>query len=272
MAGRPGFFGALRQGDADRGPEFGADSEPLTLSMPVIRFGDPEPRGNGLPGFDPIWGTLGPPASPTAEQWSSNDTDPELDGPAVDVEMFGDGFQITGRLHTGQFDRLSDWLNMQTGFIKVQDASLTRLGRANGPDPDNQRGMLWVRLNQVVFIAERALVQQARPGAVVVQKQRRTVTAVTPGYTLHGNLHVHAHGSMKQYLESPDPRFIPLTDVSVRWLSDPTLMNRFPFGLINRDQLITVLDDPAAGTVESPDADAEEPEHAMPLQRRWGAA
>jgi hypothetical protein len=271
MAGRPGFFGALRQqGDADRAPDFGADSDPLTTSLPVIRFGDPEPRENSLPGFDPIWGTLGPPAAPSAESWSQ-DADPDLEGPAVDVEMFGDGFQITGRLHTGQFDRLSDWLNMQTGFIKVQDACLTRLGRANGPDPDNQRGMLWVRLNQVVFIAERALVQQARPGAVVVQKQRRTVTVVTPGYTLHGNLHVHAHGSMKQYLESPDPHFIPLTDVNVRWLSDPSLVNRFPFGLINREQLITVLDDPSSTTGDSQVAEAEEPEHALPL-RRWGAA
>ena len=132
--------------------------------------------------------------------------------------------------------------------------------------------MRWVRLSQVVFIAERALVQPARPGAVVVQKQRRAVTVVTPGYTLHGNLHVHAHGSMKQYLESPEPHFIPVTDVNVRWLSDPTLMNRFPFGLINREQLITVLDDPSAAASDSPDVDADEPEHAMPLHRRWGAA
>jgi hypothetical protein len=109
---------------------------------------------------------------------------------------------------------------------------------------------------------------------VIVQKQRRAVTVVTPGYSLHGNLHVHAHGSMKQYLESPDPRFIPLTDVNVRWLSDPSLVNRFPFGLVNREQLISVLDDPASKPGDTPHAQSEgrEDEGGMPIHRRWGAA
>lgn len=246
--------------------------------MPVIRLGDPTSQQNGFagpPGFDPIWGTLGSPIDEEIDPWATGTNDPELEGPTVDVEMFGDGFQITGRLHTGQFDRLSDWLNMQTGFIQVQDACLTRLGRSNGPDPDDQQGTLWVRMNQVVMVAERALVQQARPGAPVVQKQRRTVTVVTPGYTLHGSLHVHARGSMKQYLETPDPHFIPLTDVTVRWLSDTTLVNRFPFALINREQLVSILDDPSSGTSAGPTArpaNDDESEAATSLQRRFGAA
>lgn len=311
MAGRPGFFGALR-GGADRDPDFGAnraggadcdpdfgadragganrnpdfeagsadgaDRDQLAGAVPVIRLGDPSTQENGFttrPDFDPIWGTLGSPAE-TMDQWTPKSADPELEGPAVDVEMFGDGFQITGRLHIGQFDRLSDWLNMQTGFIMVQDACLTRLGRANAPDPDDQQGLLWVRMNQVVLVAERALLQQARPGAPVISKQRRMVTIVTPGYTVRGNLHVHAHGSMKQYLESADPRFIPLTDVNLRWLSDPTLINRFPFGLVNREQLVSVLDDPMSTAGEDPrpiqSVENQESEAAAPFYRRSGAA
>jgi hypothetical protein len=162
---------------------------------------------------------------------------------------------------------------MQTGFIRVRDAWHVHLGQTHTSDRDQRRGTLWVRLNQVVLIAERAPVQSARPGAVVVHKQKRKVSIVTPGYNLMGSIHVHSHGSMSQFLETPDPHFLPMTDLTVHWLSDAAMVTRFPFAMINRDQLVTVLDQsesPVGHSAQGPSGESDEDE--MPLHRRFGAA
>ena len=161
---------------------------------------------------------------------------------------------------------------MQAGFIQVRDAWHVHLGQRNLPDPDQRRGTLWVRLDQIVLVAERAVAQQSRPGAPVVQKQRRKVAIVTPGYSLRGNLYIHAYGSMKQFLESPDPHFLPLTELNVRWLSDPSLVARYPFAMVNRGQLVTVLDESVSLAGDTANAHAENSVGDMPLHRRSGAA
>jgi hypothetical protein len=68
---------------------------------------------------------------------------------------------------------------------------------------------------------------------------------VTPGYHLRCCLHVHADGRMQQFLESSEPHFLPITELTVRWLDNSALVARFPFAMINRAQLITVLDEPS---------------------------
>jgi hypothetical protein len=277
MAGRPGFLGGLHQGDApERDADSGFGSGGLIGGSPFIRLGDPNSgRSDGgfgtPPGFDPVWGTLGAPPVASGDDWLARNED-ENEGLAVDVEILGAGFQISGQVRTGQFDRLSDWINMQTGFIQVRDAWHVHLGQTHAPAPDQRKGTLWVRLNQVVMVAERAPALGVRPGAPVVQKQRRRVSIVTPGYNLLGSLYVHSHGSMTQFLESPDPHFLPLTDITVHWLSDPAMAARFPFGMVNREQLVTIFDEgdaPGGDAARTPSAEYEDD---MPLHRRSGAA
>jgi hypothetical protein len=254
MAGRPGLFGGSRQDDA---------SEPGSATSPYIRIGELAGEGVGLgPEFDPVWGTLGAPPPPEHDPWLSQ-PDGEEGGKVVEVEVFGNGFQISGQIQTGQFERLSDWLNMQNGFVRVNEASLVHLGLSGRADTEHDREVMWVRLDQIVLIAERAPVQAARPGAPMIQKQRRRVTIVTPGFNLRGSLHVHAYGSMRQFLETPDPHFLPLTDVTLRWLSDDTLVSHFPFAIINREQLITIIDEAqTAGQAEQSDKDEETEEQS----------
>jgi len=267
MSGRPGLFGGPRQGDASERDAFSVDAR--------HSFDGGRRNGGAAPGFDPVWGTLGAPSAAAGDPWIGRPRDDEDSGPMVDVDIFGDGFEIAGQIRAGQFSRLSDWLNMQQGFIPVQNASIVHLGHGNLPDQDEQTGTLWLRLDKIVLVAERATVQAVRPGAVVVQKERRRVTIVTPGYSLRGHLHVHAYGSMKQVLESPDPHFLPLTELVVRKLAENTLVIRFPFALVNREQLISVLDDNAAAAADGAGSGRQETRNEqaeMPLHKRWGAA
>ena len=272
MAGRPGFLGGNQNDTRERDADSGFGSNTLIGGSTFVRFNDPHPR-DGFetpPGFDPVWGTLGAPAQ-TGDNWLSRDEE-EAEGLAVDVEIFGDGFQISGYIRTGQFERLSDWINMQTGFIQVRDAWHVHLGQTHAPAPNHRKATLWVRLDQVVLVAERAPVSATRPGAPVVQKQRREVSIVTPGYNLLGSIHVHTYGSMSQFLESPDPHFLPVTDLTVRWLNDPAMVACFPFAMINRQQLVTVLDESVSPAGDQAHTGDDQREEDMPLHRRFGAA
>ena len=46
--------------------------------------------------------------------------------------------------------------------------------------------------------------------------------------------------SGKQFVDSTDPRFIPMSNVRVRWLADRRLAGRYPFALIQRSQILGV--------------------------------
>jgi glyoxylase-like metal-dependent hydrolase (beta-lactamase superfamily II) len=100
---------------------------------------------------------------------------------------------------------------------------------------------------------DRSAIRRVRPGAPIVQKQRRRVSIVTRGFELQGNIHVHADGDMAQYLEASEPHFLPITDLTVRWLSDPARVAQFPFALVNREQLVSVIEEsgpPASGLTD----------------------
>jgi len=270
---RAGFLGGLRQSDTpEGGTDAGFGSGTLIGGAPFIRLGDPgdpnagryengfnaSPGSNTPPGFDPIWGTLGPPTSQGDSDWRSQDEE-QVEGLKVDVEIFGHGFQISGQIQTGQFDRLLDWFNIHSGFIAIRDprlgelGQLGQLGQAEAPDLDQRKGTLWVRVDQIVLVAERSPSGHKRPGAPVVPKQRRKVSMVTPGYNLQGSVYVHDSGSMAQFLESPDPHFLPMTDLTVRSLTDAAMVARFPFAMVNREQLVTVLDESTSPADDSAD-------------------
>ncbi len=82
MSGRPGFFGGFRPGDApERDVEFGSGSEAQEGSS-FIRLGDPRSgRDDGgfgtASGFDPVWGTLGPPTAQADDPWKEQRDDVE---------------------------------------------------------------------------------------------------------------------------------------------------------------------------------------------------
>jgi hypothetical protein len=188
--------------------------------------------------FDPVWGSLGAQMGRGAGDWADRDEEP-TGGVVVDVEVLGDSLHLSGKIDLGQFDRLSGWLNMQSGFIRLRDAR--QVDAAPAAHVEQQEGKLWVRLNQIVVIADLS-VRQIRSGAPIVEKQRRRVSILTRCFELSGNIHVHAHGEMAQFLEA-DSRFLPITELTVRRLSGSGQLSRFPSAMVNREQLVTLLED-----------------------------
>jgi hypothetical protein len=242
MAIRPEFLPNARDGSAERAIEWEGEPE-APASIPRLSLVGPGVFGGEVeaPAFDPIWGTVTGPLVREGDQWV-RPGEVELSGTKIEVEIFCDGLQISGQLGTGQFGRLSDWISMQSGFIPIQNASPRRPG---DPGPAHQGDDVdWIRLSSVVIVAEREGAQQDRAWAPVVQKKPLTVTMVTADYRIDCSLHILADGSLSQYLASPDQRFLPVTEVTLRSRSDPMLVARFPFALVNRDQLLALLPRP----------------------------
>jgi hypothetical protein len=244
MAILPEFLRSDRDGPPERATEWEAGPDAPT-SVPRLTLVGPGVFGGegGAPAFDPVWGTVGPPLVQDGDPWA-RPGEVELDGTKIDVEVFCDGLQISGQLGTGQFGRLSDWINMKSGFIPVQHANPRRLGDPGPTDPTQSDDVEWVRLDAVIILAERGDPQNDRLGALVVQKKPLHVTMVTADYRVDCSLHILADGSVRQYLGSPDQRFLPVTEVTLRSRSDPMLAARFPFALVNRDHLLAVLPRP----------------------------
>jgi hypothetical protein len=57
--------------------------------------------------------------------WSDQAEQPTY-GVVADVELLGEGLRLSGKVDLGQFDRLSNWLNVQSGFIRLRDARQVR--------------------------------------------------------------------------------------------------------------------------------------------------
>jgi hypothetical protein len=200
-------------------------------------------RPNGTSGdrseFDPVWGTLGAPMERGAGAgWAGRDEEP-TGGVVVDVELLGDSLHVSGKIDLGQFDRLSGWLNMQSGFIQLRDAQeVEATSAAHVKEP---LGRLWVRLNQIDVVADLSA-SRIRSGVPIVEKQRRKVSILTRGFELNGNIHVHAHGEFAQFLEAADPRFMPITELTIRRLSGSGPLARFPSAMVNREQVVTLFE------------------------------
>ena len=74
----------------------------------------------------------------------------------------------------------------------------------------------------------------------VIPKQRRRLVVMTEAHIVYGSVYLHEEGSLSAFMDSPDPHFIPMTGVRVRWLTDRRLAGRFSFALLQRSHIVGV--------------------------------
>ena len=209
---------------------------PSDSQLDQQRLGEP-----GLFAIDPVWGS-GSLNDPLQDPWLTGSSEATDQGVLAEIGLYGEGFQISGQVSMGSFERLSDWLAVQSGFMRLSNVVQSLHGRDDGSS-GNSSGRLWARLDQIVLVTQRANGQGNRTGAMVVPKTALKVLVVAAGYRLRGSIHVHRNGSIEQFLESVDPQFLPMTDLRVDWLGNPAIASHFPFGLVSRRHIITLMQD-----------------------------
>ena len=202
---------------------------------------------------DPIWGSG---AGSDAENRQQ------------DVELIGNRFRASGTAQLGRFRRIADYVNFLEGFFTLRDVTMLERG---GDPLEISIPELRLRLDDVGIIAQREAQASAPPAdaGVLVDKVSRRLVIMTRAHLVAGNVQVHADGTLLHFVDSNDPKFIPMSEVSVRWLDDHALAGRFPFALVQRSQILGVATEGLEGADEedrgsAPEAPPEAPPEASP--------
>ena len=169
-------------------------------------------------------------AAPVAPEAAASDVSD------VAVELAGPHLRVSGRVVLGRWGRLSDMLNNQEGLLEIRDA---RVLYRNGSPTHVVTPRLWVNLTEVTLIGqmENAAQASARP-EFRIMKDKHALIVVTPGHTLTGDVYITIGAELAGFIESPDPPFLPMTDVRTRSLADRRVIARYVFALLNRRHIV----------------------------------
>jgi hypothetical protein len=151
------------------------------------------------------------------------------------VELVGIHLRVAGGVRLGHFSRVSDMLNVRS-WLEVTDAVLVA-----GPGQETQVVFpeLRVNLDDISVVGQRDDVP-AGDDRQRIALRRRHLVVMTRAHMIYGWAHLHPETSLAAFVETVDRRFLPMTDVRVRWLADRSLAARYPFALIQRSHIIGV--------------------------------
>jgi len=175
------------------------------------------------------------------------------DGPGREeyLELLGGRLRAGGVAHLGRFRRLTDYVNLLEGFFTLRAVSLLdRTGDATRVTMPELR----VRLDDVAIIGQLRF-DPPPPAApedrLQVEKVKHRLVILTRSHLVAGDVHIHADSSILHFVDSNDPRFIPMADVRVRWLEDHEIAARYPFALVQRSQIQGVATEGLGGAGEA---------------------
>lgn len=165
------------------------------------------------------------------------------------VELVGTHLRLTGVISLGRFSRLTDLINASSGYLRIRD---TRLLRRNGDPTNLVLPELMVDQDEISYIAETHPAPPepgsgagfVEPGFGVLAEPRkpREFVIFTPGHTVTGRVHVFGDTDIGAFVDTTDPRFVPVTDVTTRSLADRRIVSHYEFLLINRTQMIAAAE------------------------------
>lgn len=165
------------------------------------------------------------------------------------VELVGTNLRLTGAVSLGRFGRLSDLINASRGYIRVRNAQLLQ---RNGEPTNLVLTELMVDQDEISFIAQ-PQANTPEPGAAggfiepvfgdnIEARQAREFVMFTPGHTVTGKVHIFGQTDLAGFVDATDPRFVPVTGVTTRSLSDRRIVSHYDFILINRTQMIAAAE------------------------------
>ena len=197
------------------------------------------PAGFDEQGFDPL--------SPSG---------PGVPGKTETIELVGPHLRVCGDISLLRFARLSDLVNHSRGYVRLTDA---RLMRRNGEPTNLVVQELMVNQDEITFIGQSAeevsTVQTSVMGGMdrpMMERVPRQLVIFTAGHTLTGTIFLFAETEIANFVDTPDPRFIAMKDVTARSLADRRVISHFALVLVNRTQIAAAsLRERAGGTDET---------------------
>jgi hypothetical protein len=157
------------------------------------------------------------------------------------IELVGPHLRVTGRISLLRFTRLSDLINHSRGYVKLTDAGLLR---RNGDPTGLVVPELMVNQDEITFIGQKeeevSATHTGLPGGMdrpLMTRTPRQLVIFTPGHTLTGTIYLFSETDIETFVDSNDPRFVPMTKATARSLADRRVISHFGLILVNRTQM-----------------------------------
>ena len=155
------------------------------------------------------------------------------------LEMIGSQLWVAGMVDLGRFRRVSDFVNLIDGYMVLKDVIvLTRTGDATRLAIPELR----ILSDDIAIVGQLLDDKTAGPvdQSAFIEKTTQRLVVITRTLMIDGDVFIHGEGSIMAFVDAVDPKFIPMNNVRVRWLSDRRLAARFPFALVQRSQILGV--------------------------------
>jgi len=152
----------------------------------------------------------------------------------------GPHLRVSGDISLLKFSHLSDLVNHSRGYVRLTNA---RLLRRNGEPTNLIVQELMVNQDEITFIGQTAEEISSVPtggGGMdrpLMERVPRRLVIFTPGHTLTGTIRLFAETEVANFVDTPDPRFIAMVDVTARSLADRRVISHFGLALVNRTQI-----------------------------------
>jgi hypothetical protein len=188
------------------------------------------------------WGEAPPTFDRSGDAWGSGGTgfaDEGEGGGEQYLELIGSQLWVAGMVNLGRFRRVSDFVNLVLGYLVLHDVVvLTRTGEATRLTMPELR----VLPDDVAVVGQLADDKPAEgaESASFIEKRAQRLVVLTRSHVIDGDVFIHGDGSIMAFVEATDPKFIPMSDVRVRWVSDRKLATRYPFALVQRSQILGI--------------------------------
>ena len=176
------------------------------------------------------------------------------------IELVGTNLRMTGTVSIGRFGRLSDLINASSGYLRVRDA---RLLQRDGEPTVLELPELMVDQDEISFIAQTQAPPPEAGAAIgfiepvtdtnVEHRKAREFVIFTPGHTVSGKVYVFGQTDLAGFVDSTDPRFVPVVDVTMRSLADRRIVSRYDLVLVNRTQMIAAAEIGGHGDIAAED-------------------
>lgn len=189
------------------------------------------------------WGEQPPTFDRSSDVWGTGQSafteDTEGGGGEQYIELIGSQLWVAGMVDLGRFRRVSDFVNIVQGYLVVKDAVVfTRTGESTRLTMPELR----VLPDDIAVVGQLGndKPQQATGTGVFIEKVAQRLIVLTRSHIIDGDVFIQRDGSMMSFVDATDPKFIPMSDVRVRWVSDRKLAARYPFALMQRSQILGV--------------------------------
>ncbi len=156
------------------------------------------------------------------------------------LELIGSQLWVAGMVNLGRFRRVSDFVNLVLGYMVLHDVVvLARTGETTRLTMPELR-ILPDDIVVVGQLGDDKPAAGASEGSSFIEKTPRRLVLLTRSHIIDGDVFLLGDGSIMAFVDATDPKFIPMSDVRVRWLSDRKLAAHYGFALVQRTQILGV--------------------------------